>query len=153
MVVDSFYSERALPGNAAVHADLPDFHRRRCLGQHAPGHVGLGYCQFRLVDRYWSRRNADFSNPFPFAPTLANGCQPGRRSDDDLCGHVCRNLSRSSRRAHVVRLVAVPDSELQLDLASVPFAAHVGRVRRFYVFHRFGSVLVHGIDPRPGSHA
>ena len=67
-----FRSQRACCWHAWFHAHLPDFHRRRCLGYHASGHVGLGHHQFRVVDRYRPRRNADFGDSLSAAPTLAH---------------------------------------------------------------------------------
>ena len=46
------------------------------------------------------------------APTLAHRREPRRRSHDHFRGHVRRHLSRHARRARLVRLVAVPHSQL-----------------------------------------
>src|SRR5208337_3431346 len=53
-------------------------------------------------------------------------------------------------RTRLVRLVAVPDPELELDLAPVPLSADVGCLRRLDLLYRFGFVLVHGLDSGPG---
>ena len=48
-------------------------------------------------------------------------------------------------------LFPIPNS--QCDLAAIPFAADVGRVRGLDLFHGVGVVLVHGIDSGPGGDA
>jgi hypothetical protein len=45
-------------------------------GNHHPTDVGLGHYQFRVVDRYWPRRDADFSDSLPASPEVADGRQP-----------------------------------------------------------------------------
>src|SRR6185295_215690 len=87
------------------------------------------------------------------SPEMADWCEPCRRSDDHLRGHVRGYLSADSRRTCLARLVAVPDSALAGNLAAISFAAHVGRVRSLDLLHRFVALLVHGTDPRPRSDA
>ena len=67
--------------------------------------------------------------------------------------HVRGHLPAVPRRARLVRLVAVTAADFQLDVAAIPFAADVGRVRRLDLLHGVAALLVHGIDSRPGRDA
>src|SRR5438093_51526 len=56
-------------------------------------------------------------------------------------------------RPDLVWLVAAAVAQLQLDLAAVPFAAALGRVRCVDLFHRVAALLVYGSDSRSGHNA
>jgi hypothetical protein len=72
-----------------------------------------------------------------------------RGGDDGFLRDDGGSLSGHSRRARVVCLVHVSDSELERHLAAVPLAADVGRVRRQHLHAGLDAVLVHGNDSRP----
>src|ERR1700712_5437848 len=55
--------------------------------------MGMGYYQFRLVGRYWSRRYIDLCNSFIVPPGLENRRKPCGGSNDNLCGNVRRPVS------------------------------------------------------------
>ncbi len=99
--------------------------------------------ELRFLGRYRSRGYADFRDFVPVPPELANKYQPGRRSNDDLRGYLCCNLSWYSRRTSLVGLLVDSVSKSQpLDVAPVPITALVGRVRGRYL--RFDNRLFSG---------
>ncbi len=149
LVVDFVYSGGVLrDGGFAGDADLSDFHRRRRLGQQSAGHVGLGHHQFRLVGRRRARGHADFGDAVPDAAALAHDHRPRGGSDDGFLRDDGGTLSGHPRRARVVRLVHVSGSDLERNVAAIPFAADVGRVRREHLPDGLDALLVYGIDSR-----
>ena len=153
VVVVGVHPQRAVPAAAGGDVILPYFDGGRRLGLEPPGHVGLGDCEFRLVDRHRPRRHAHLGDSLPVAPALADFNQPCGRGHDHLRRDVRRDLPPDPHRAGVVRLVAVPAAQLEQHLAAVPLAADVGRVRRLDLLHRVGAFLVCGADSRPGNSA
>src|SRR5262245_15049186 len=130
------------------HAELSDINGGGCVGEYAPGDVGMGHREFRVVDRYWARGDADLGDFVSAAAAVADGGEPRGGGDDDFRGDVRGDLSGGARRAGLVRLVAVPDPEREFNLAAVPVPPDVGRVRRLDVFHGVSAVLVYGFDSR-----
>ncbi len=72
------------------------------LGFGTSGHVGLGHRQFRVVDRHWPCRNADFRHFVPAPAALAHLHQPRRRGHDHFRRDVRRYFSAHPYRAHLV---------------------------------------------------
>src|SRR5271165_5997206 len=50
---------------------LPPLHRGWCLGEQHPGRLGLGYHEFRFLDRYRPCRNIDFGHSPSVPPEVA----------------------------------------------------------------------------------
>src|SRR5439155_11827138 len=77
LVVGAVWPE--LPGalHVGLYAQLPGFHGCGCVGQYAPGDVGVGHREFRLVDRYRPCGDVDFSNSFSVTAALAHGSESG----------------------------------------------------------------------------
>src|SRR5204863_10002047 len=55
--------------------------------------LGLGHYQLCMVDRNRSCRNIDFCYLIIIPPGLENRCEPCSRSNDHLCGNLCRPVS------------------------------------------------------------
>src|SRR5437870_2811212 len=146
MVVDIICAELLHAVRVDVHAELPGVHGGGGVGKYAPGDVGVGHREFRVVDRHRARGDADLGDLVFAAATVAHGGESRSRGDDDFRGDVRGDFSGDARGAGVVRLVAVPDPECEFDLAAVPLAADVGRVRGLDVFHGVGAFLVYGTD-------
>ena len=105
--------------------------------------------QLRLVDRHRPRRHADLRDPAALQAAVAHVDQPLRRSDDDLRGHVRRDLPGLPHRPSVARgVLAVPVSQHDGPVAAVPQPAHLGRLRGLDLRHGVGGVLVRRPDPR-----
>ena len=84
---------------------------------------------------------------------MANRDQSIRRGHDHLRGHVRGNLPRHSRRSCLGRLLALPSSESDGDVAPVQKSSAVGRVRGGNVLHGLASFLVHRSGSRSCHHA
>src|SRR5947207_15482028 len=106
-----------------------------------------------MVDWYWARGNADFSD-FVFAePEVAHFDQPVRGSNDAVRGSLRRHFSADPYGASVDGLLHVPLSEHDGTVATVSQPADLGRVCGFNLRHRIGIVLVRRIDSRFGDTA
>src|SRR5687767_12289196 len=81
----------------------PDHDLRRNWNMDAQqdNRLGVGHYKLCLVDRYWSRRYFDFSDPLIIQAEMEDGCKQGSRSDDDLCGNLCSVISSHSRRKNM----------------------------------------------------
>ena len=64
-------------------------------GSQSSGRLGVGYHQLRVLDRYRSRRNADFGDFVPAPPKMAHVDQPRGGSDDALRGDLRGDFSRA----------------------------------------------------------
>jgi len=103
VVVGLFYSEPAVPWHAGLHAGLPDYDRRRCLGQYETGHVGLGHYQLRLVDRHRPRGNIDFGDSIFAAPNAGRTAVNRASEAMTIFAVMCaRHLPGIARRSCVV---------------------------------------------------
>src|SRR4051812_43904673 len=124
------------------------------LGCYSPCRLGLCHRQFRVVDRYWSRRNADFRHPPSTKTKLAHFHQSRGRGDDSVrCyvrGHVSAGSYWSSLACSVLAISIAVDHG---SMAAVPQSSHLGRLRRFNLFHCVIAVLVHWADSRFGNSA
>ena len=65
-------------------------------------------------------------------------------------GDLRRDFPRRARRARLDGVVSGAVAEQLRHLAKFPQPAALGRLCRLDLLHRFGVVLVHWIDPRPG---
>ena len=119
-------------------------------GLQRPGGLGLGDRQLRLLGRHRPRRHPDLGDPLPAAAALAHQHQPLCRGDDHLRRGLRRDLPGHPRRPDLAGLLAVPDSQPDGDVAELPVAAAVGRVRGRHLRHGVAALLVHGHDPRSG---
>ena len=79
-----FAIRRRYHHDAAGRGDLAVSERCRHLGHHHAGCLGLRDYQLRLVDRYWTRRYADFRNPLAVQTEMAQLHQPVCGSHDTL---------------------------------------------------------------------
>ncbi len=94
----------------------------RHLGNQPAGRMGFPDHQFRLVDRYRPRRNADLGDPAAFESEMANVDQPLCRGDDAVRGGLRGIVSGVPYRPSVARVLAFPVSEHDGNLAAVPSA-------------------------------
>ena len=81
---------------------------------------------------------------------LAHLDRPRGRGDDDLRGHVRRDLPAHPHGPAVARVLGLPLPEhARPALGQLPLAARVGRLRDLDVLHGVAPVLVRRADPRP----
>ena len=85
---------------------LPDFDRRRHLGTESPGRLGVGHHQLRFLDRYRSRRHADFRDSVPAPAKMAHLDQPLGRSDDALRRYLRGDFPGRPRRSRLDGVVS-----------------------------------------------
>src|SRR5579883_467915 len=128
---------------------LPVHQRHGHLGHYDPHRLGLRYCQFRLVDRYRSRRNADFGDFDVVAADLAQLHQSLRRSDDALCRGLRWIVPLDSYRASVGSVLDVSLSQHDGGMAPISYPVDLGRLRSLYVCNDFSTVLVCRLNSRP----
>ena len=135
----------------AVRVDrLPVRERHRHLGREHPGRLGIRDRQLRLVDRHRPRRHADFRD------SAASASKTWRTSINrfaeamTLFAVACAGLFPLLHLGRPwLRVLAVPVSEHDGDLAAVPKPADVGRVRGLDVRDGVAALLVRRADPRP----
>ena len=85
---------------------LSNFHRGRDLGIEPSRRLGLGHYQFRVLDRYRTRRHADLSHPLSAAPEMAHLDQSFGGSDDPVRGHLRCHFPRHPRRTRLDGVVS-----------------------------------------------
>ena len=92
---------------------------------------------------YWSRRYSHLGDPAVVPSALEDGCEPGGRSHDDLCGNMRRpvpDLSHGSRMDGVLH--ASLSQHTWSPLAELQFSAVVGRIRDLDILHGLSALLV-----------
>ncbi len=80
-------------------------------GNNIPNRMGLGYYELRFLDRYRTRRHADFGHFVFVAPKMADFHQPFGRSYDAFRGDVRGDLSGHSCRPRLDGVVSRSGSE------------------------------------------
>src|SRR5205814_8822611 len=90
------------------------------LGRQHPDRLGICDYQLRMVDRYWSCWNSNFSNTSSSSSRMADLYQQICRSDDIVCRHVCRALSIATSWQAMVLLLALSISKYNGDMAAIP---------------------------------
>ena len=122
-------------------------------GINIPDRMGLRDREFRVVDRYRPRRDADFGDFVSAESEVADIDQSLCGSDDAVRGGLRRIVPADPYRAAMDGVLHVPVPEHDGNLAAVPQPADLGRFCGFDVRHGFADVLVRGIDAGPGDAA
>jgi len=115
-------------------------------GHANPVKLGVGHRQLRLLDRY---RPPGTLISAILCLLRRNGVRQSiaRGGDDDFCRDLRGDLPGLSRRPRVVRLVSFPAPKFEHHLAELPFAARVGRIRRFNLRNGVRALLVPRLIP------
>ena len=103
--------------------------RRRHLGHHDPRRLGIRDRQFRLVDRYRTRRHVDFGHSAAAQTGLAHLDQPLFGSDDAVRRRLRRHVPDPAPGPPVAGLLADSLSEHDVAVAAAAQPADLGRVR------------------------
>jgi hypothetical protein len=125
-------------------------HRRRRLGKQSAGRLGIRHRQLRLLGRHRPRRHAHQRHPVSLPPELAHGINRFAEAMT-IFAVVCAGMFPG---IHVGRpwlaYWLVPDSQPDGDVAAIPLAAAVGRLRGRHLCDGVAAVLVrrHGAGPR-----
>jgi hypothetical protein len=114
------------------------------MGREPLHQLGLGHHQFRLVDWYWSRRNAYLGHPFAVPPTLAYRGKPCGGGHDHFCGNLRRSVPDFPHGTRLAGILyhAVPEYP-RTDLDQLQLPAFVGRICHLDVFLGIAPLLVH----------
>ena len=124
--------------------------RRRRVGHHHPGGLGLRHRQFRVVDRYRPRRNADLGHSAAAQAGLAHLHQPILRSHDAVRRGASRHVPDPAHGPSLAGLLAASLPQFDVAVAAAAQPAGVGRVRGLHLPDRFADFLVHRPDSRSG---
>src|SRR5450631_1702621 len=113
--------------------------------------MGLGYHQFRMVGRYWSRGDPDLCNSFAVQTGLENRSKPSSRSNDHLCGDVRRSISDLAYGSRLDGILLSPLSKYAwCALAEFQFTVALGCICDINLFYCFCIILVLWSITRPG---
>ncbi len=123
------------------------------MGHHDPRRLGIRHRQFRLVDRYRPRRNADLGHLAAPQTGLAYVHQSLRGSYDVVRRGASRHVPHSPHGPPVAGLLASAVSQFHVALAAAAQSAGVGRFRCHHLPHRLAHLLVHRPGPRSGNNA
>src|SRR5579872_6077379 len=111
--------------------------------------LGLGYHQFRVVDRYRSCGYPDLRDPAAVPAGMAYGGQPCRGGHDDLCGDLRRAIPDLAYGPGVDGLFRDALSQYPgAGMGELQLSAVVGRICGIDLFHRILIVLVYGSAAR-----
>ena len=124
--------------------------RRRDLGHHVAGRLGLRHRKLCLVGRHGERRDDHLRAVLPDPVGVAERHQPHRRVDDGVLRRVRRHHAGHPSRALVVCVLAVSLSQHDGNVAAVPQSAVLGLRRDPGLCHRICLVLVRRADPGHG---
>src|SRR5690606_11681865 len=109
----------------------------------------MGYYQLCLVDRDRPCWNTDIRDTSDIPAKMAYGGQPGRGSDDDICGDLCSAFSRDPRGENLVGILLLSGSQYKGSaLGKLQFSPALGFVCDQHILYGFAAILVYGTRAR-----
>ena len=97
----------SIDAHVLCHDRVFDLHWCRSMGFEPSDRMGLGYCEFCVLDWYWSCWNFDFSGAVPIEAEMEDIDQQGSRGDDNFCSDVCGDFPWHPRGTYLVCMVVV----------------------------------------------